>query len=208
VAVLQIWGRANSVNVQKVLWSCEEMGLAYDRRDAGGAYGVVDTPEYRRLNPNGLVPTIVDDGFVLWESNAIVRYLASAHPQAGLWPAEPRARATADAWMDWSNTTLWPRLRPLFIGLVRTPVAQRDAAALDEARAAVASTLAVLDAQLGDNAFVAGNAFSAADIVLGCVAWRWLGLAIARPPLHGVQRWFDALGRRDAFRRIVLHPLN
>jgi len=206
--VLRIWGRANSVNVQKVLWCCEEMALPYDRRDAGGAHGIVDTPEYRRLNPNGLVPTIVDDGFVLWESNAIVRYLARKYSSGVLAPADARARATADAWMDWSSTTLWPRLRPLFIGIVRTSAEKRDAAMLDEARTAVAATLGILDAQLSRTAFVAGDALSTADIVLGCVVWRWLGLPIERPRLLNVQRWFETLERRDAFRRVVLHPLS
>lgn len=208
MAALQIWGRANSVNVQKVLWCCEELGTPYERREAGGEHGVVDTPEYRRLNPNGLVPTIVDDGFTLWESNAIVRYLAARRPEAGLWPGDPQARATADAWMDWTSTTLWPRLRPLFIALVRTPAAERDAAAIGDMRAGVASTLGILDAQLARTAFVAGDAFSTADVVLGCVAWRWLGLPIERPPLQGVQRWFASLAGREAYRRIVLHPLS
>ena len=124
--MLKIWGRNNSVNVQKVLWCCEEMGLQYERIDAGGSFGVVNTPQYRELNPNGLVPTIEDDGFVLWESNAIVRYLAAKHSAGKLWPEDLKIRAEADKWMDWQNTTFWPTFRPLFWNLVRTPVDQRD----------------------------------------------------------------------------------
>ena len=205
--MLQILGRSNSVNVQKVLWCCEEMDLPYDRRDAGGAYGVVDTPEYRRLNPNGLVPTIIDDGFVLWESNAIVRYLAARHSAGVLWPDDPRARARADSWMDWSSTVLWQRLRPLFVGLVRTPPARRDAKAMDDARRAVAESVAILDAELARTAFIACDAFSTADIVLGCVIWRWLGLPVDRPVHANVQRWFESLLTRPPYRRIVTLPL-
>ena len=124
--MLKIWGRNNSVNVQKVLWCCEELAVEYERIDAGGAFGIVNTPEYRRLNPNGLVPTIDDDGFVLWESHAIVRYLAAKHG-AGFWPEDRRMRAEADQWMDWSQTTFWPAIRPLFMGLIRTAPEQRDA---------------------------------------------------------------------------------
>src|SRR5829696_9275573 len=124
--MLTLWGRVNSINVQKVHWCLKELGLAYDRIEAGREFGVVDTPEYRRMNPNGLVPTIEDDGFVLWESNVIVRYLAARHGAGRLYPDDLRVRFDAERWMDWQATTLWPALRPVFIGLVRTPVAERD----------------------------------------------------------------------------------
>ncbi len=139
--MLVIWGRINSVNVQKVLLCCEELGIEYRRIDAGGPFGVVDTPEYRRRNPNGLVPTIDDDGFVLWESNAIVRYLAEKH-RGSLWPADPHVRAVADQWMDWTNTTYWPALRTGFLGLVRTPPAERNATAIAESLRKTAEILA------------------------------------------------------------------
>ena len=118
--MLVIWGRDNSVNVQKVLWCCEEIGVEYKRIDAGLNFGVVNTPEYRGLNPNGLVPTIDEDGFILWESNTIVRYLAAKHARGTLWPEDVRARARAEQWMDWSNSMFWPAIRPLFMGLIRT----------------------------------------------------------------------------------------
>ncbi|MEO5700187.1 MAG: glutathione S-transferase family protein [Casimicrobiaceae bacterium] len=205
--MLLIWGRANSVNVQKVLWCCEEAGVAYERKDAGGSFGVVDSREYRQRNPNGLVPTIEDDGFVLWESNAIVRYLAARHAQGTLYPVSIHERARADQWMDWHVSTFWPTLRPLFLGLVRTPPEQRDAAVLEAARLATAKVLAVLDAQLERSRFAAGTAFTMADIALGCGVWRWMALPVERPQLAHVQRWIADLGTRDAYRKLVMHPL-
>ncbi len=207
MATLKIWGRNNSVNVQKVLWCCEETALPYQRIDAGGAFGVVQSEAYRQLNPNGLVPTIVDDGLVLWESNAIVRYLSALHSRGKLWAEDARARASADCWMDWSNTVAWPLLRPLFLGMVRTPPAKRDGASLEESRIKVAEALAILDAHLGQQAFVAGDAFSMGDIPIGSVIWRWLALPIERPAMPNLQRWFDSLARRPAYAKLVMLPL-
>ena len=206
--MLVIWGRNNSVNVQKALWCCEELGLAYKRVDAGGTFGVVNTPEYRRLNPNGLVPTIDDDGFVLWESNAIVRYLAGKHGQGGVFPAEPRTRALADQWMDWQVSLFWPTIRPVFMGLVRTPEPQRDMQAIESARAKTAETLGILDAHLASRRFLAGDAFTIADIPMGCSIWRWMMLPIERPRQPNVERWFDALKQRPTYEKIVMLPLS
>lgn len=205
--MLSIWGRCNSVNVQKVLWCCEEMHLAYDRIDAGGSFGVVNTPQYRALNPNGLVPTIEDDGFVLWESNAIVRYLAAKHAVGALWPIDLHIRAEADCWMDWENTTLWPALRPLFLGLVRKAPDERDPRALDEAQQRTAEALCVAENRLATRAYLTGDRFTMGDIPLGCAIWRWMMLPIERPPLPNVQRWFDGLTRRSAYEKIVMRPL-
>ncbi len=205
--MLVIWGRGNSVNVQKVLCFCEEAGLAYERIDAGGAFGVVNGAHYRALNPNGLVPTIDDDGFVLWESNAILRYLAAKHAAGGLWPADPRARARADQWMTWHDTTFWPAIRPLFFGLVRLPPEQRDKAAEEASRQQAADALARLDAHLATSEYAAGGAFSVADIALGAGVWRWMALPIERPALRHLQRWFDALAQRPAYRKAVMQPL-
>jgi glutathione S-transferase len=205
--MLVVWGRNNSVNVQKVLWCCEEMAVPCARRDAGGAFGVVNTPEYRRLNPNALVPAIDDDGFILWESNAIVRYLAAKHGAGSLWPGDPRVRAVADQWMDWMNSTFWPAIRPLFMGLVRTAPDQRDPRALEDSRLATATVLGIVDAHLGSRDFLAGNTLTMGDIALGCGIWRWMALPIERPALPAVQRWFDALARRPAYRNAVMRPL-
>jgi glutathione S-transferase len=206
--MLTIWGRNNSVNVQKVLWCCEEMALGYKRIDAGGAFGVVDTPKYRGLNPNGLVPTIEDDGFVLWESNAIVRYLAAKHAAGSLWPGDLKARAESDRWMDWQMTTFWPAIRVLFLGLIRTAPDKRDPRALEESRLKTAEVLGTLDAHLKTYQFVAGDAFTMGDIPLGCGMWRWMALPIERPPLANVQRWFDSLARRPAYKKTVMLPLS
>ncbi len=205
--MLVVWGRNNSVNVQKVLWCCEEMALAYRRTDAGGPFGVVDTPAYRALNPNGLVPTIDDDGFVLWESNAVVRYLAAKYAAGSLWPEDLHARAEADRWMDWEKSTFWPSLRVLFLGLIRTPPDQRDPRALEEARRKTAKMLEIVDANLETREYLAGDAFTMGDIGLGCGIWRWMALPIERPALRNVQRWFDALARRPAYAKVVMMPL-
>jgi glutathione S-transferase len=206
--MLVVWGRNNSVNVQKVLWCCAEMGVEYKRIDAGAAFGVVNTPDYRNLNPNGLVPTIDDDGFVLWESNAIVRYLAAKHAPGNLWPDDLRTRASADRWMDWQQTTFWPTIRPLFMGLIRTAPDKRDPRVLEESRLKTAEVLRILDRHLTSRAYVAGDALTIGDIPLGCAIWRWMGMPIERPELRNVQRWFDSLALRPAYKTIVMLPLS
>lgn len=205
--MLKLWGNADSVNVQKVMWCCEEIGLPYQRIDAGRHFGVVHTPGFRKLNPNGLVPTIDDDGYVLWESNAIVRYLAARHAPGSLWPTDARARADADRWMDWANSTLWPALVPLFRAFMRTPEAQRNAAAIQAARQESIEVLEILDAQLSGGGFVGGAAFTMGDISVGCAVWRWMALPVERPALVHLQRWFDQLATRDAYRKVVMQPL-
>ena len=205
--MLVIWGRNNSVNVQKALWCCEEMSVPYKRFDAGGTFGVVNTPEYRKLNPNSLVPTIDDEGFVLWESNAIVRYLATRHGHDGLAPADPHTRALADQWMDWQVSLFWPTIRALFMGLVRTPEADRDHKAIENSRVKTAEILGILDSHLASRAFLAGDALTMGDIPMGCSIWRWMALPIERPKLPNVERWFGALTHRPAFKKIVMLPL-
>jgi len=206
--MLTIWGRTNSINVQKVLWCCAELGLAYERIDAGGSFGVSNTPEYLAMNPNGLVPTIKDDGFVLWESNVIVRYLAAKHGQGTLYPGDLRERAEAERWMDWQVTTLWLALRPLFCGYVRTPPEQRDAAALAAAQRSSEEALKILDRYLKDRAFVAGARFTMGDIPAGISFYRWTALPIERPEFPQVARWYNALTERPGFRTHVMQPLS
>ena len=206
--MLRIWGRNNSVNVQKVLWCMEEIGLGYERIDAGLAFGVVNTPQYRSLNPNGLVPTIDDDGFVLWESNAIVRYLAAKHAAGTLWPADLKTRAEADRWMDWNNTTFWPAIRPLFQGLVRIAPDKRDPRALEDSRLKTVEVVRIVDAHLQSREYLAGDAFTMGDVVLGCAMWRWMALPVERPAMPNAQRWFDALASRPACQKVVMLPLS
>lgn len=205
--VLRIWGRISSVNVQKVVWAADELGLAYERLDAGGAFGIVATPEYRRMNPNSLVPVVEDEGFVLWESNAIVRYLAAKHASGTLWPDDLCRRADIDRWMDWQATTFTPAMRDAFWQLVRTPPEKRDAAAIEASRAASEKAAAVLEAHLAGREFAAGEAFSPADIVLGCAAHRWLNLPLAREPRPGMQRWYASLKARPGAKQVLSTPV-
>ena len=163
--MLRIWGRLSSVNVQKVVWCADELGLAYERIDAGGKFGVNDTPGYLAMNPNGLVPVIEEDGFVLYESNAIVRYLA-ARAGAALFPADLRQRADVDRWMEWQSTNYTPAMGPAFWQLVRTPEAQRDRAAIEASRAKSEKLTGVLVAHLAKRRYLSGDAFSAADLVV------------------------------------------
>jgi glutathione S-transferase len=205
--VLKIWGRSNSVNVKKALWCAEELGLKYERVDAGMQFGVVNTPEYRRLNPNGLVPTLEDDGLVLWESHAVVRYLAARHDAGRLWPLDPVRRADSDRWMDW-NFTLWNALRPVFWGLIRTPPEKRDAAAIEEGQKKSADLLGILDAALAGRAFVAGDELTIGDIPLGCTVQLWMRLPIGRPRHANLEAWFERLCGREPYRRVVDTPLS
>jgi glutathione S-transferase len=205
--VLRIWGRISSVNVQKVVLTADELGLDYERKDAGGAFGIVATPEYRRMNPNSLVPVIEDDGFVLWESNAIVRYLAAKHSPGALWPDDLKRRADIDRWMDWQATTFTPAMRDAFWQLVRVDPDKRDAAVIEVSRAASEKAAALLDAHLEGRDFVAGDAFSPADIVLGCAAHRWLNLPLAREPRPQMARWYAALKARPGSARVLSTPV-
>jgi len=205
--MLKIWGRKNSVNVQKALWCCEELSVKYERIDAGGQFGVVNTPQYRALNPNGLVPTLEDGPFVLWESNAIVRYLTAKYSAGKMWSEDLKIRAEADKWMDWQCTTFWPTFRPLFWNLVRTPVDQRDERAIEESRLRSGEVLGYLDAHLKHHTYVAGDDLTMGDIPMGCAIWRWFGLQIERPELPYLQRWFDSLRQRPAYQNIVMLPV-
>jgi glutathione S-transferase len=206
--VLRIWGRSNSINVQKVLWCCGELGVPYERIDVGGPFGGNREPQYLRLNPNGLVPTISDGGFVLWESNAIVRYLAARHGMGTLCPEDLAERADADRWMDWQMGTLWANLRPAFIGLIRTPPEKRDQAQIAASVGKSSETWAMLDAHLAARDFVTGPAFTMADIPLGVTAYRWFSLDIARPPMPALEAWYESLCARASYRANVMLPLS
>lgn len=205
--MLRIWGRNNSVNVKKALWAAEELRLQYERVDAGMQYGVVSSPEYRALNPNGLVPTLEEGGFVLWESHAIVRYLAAKHGAGTLWPTDERARADSERWMEWSYA-FQAALRPVFWGLVRTPPEKRDSNAIEEARQKCAALLAVPDAALSARQYLGGAILTVGDIPLGCHVQLWMRLPIERPGHPHLQAWFDRLCARPAFRKIVDIPLS
>jgi glutathione S-transferase len=206
--VLRIWGRSNSINVQKVLWCCRELDLPYRRVDVGGPFGGNKEPEYLRLNPNGLVPTISDGGFVLWESNTIVRYLAAKHGMGTLCPKDLAERADADRWMDWQMGTLWTNFRPAFVGLIRTPPEKRDPDYIATAISETTENLAMLNAHLAARDYVTGPAFTIADIPLGVTAYRWFSLEIKRPPMANLEAWYERLCARSPYKATVMLPLS
>jgi len=202
--MLTILGRKNSSNVQKVLWACDELQLDFQREDVGGPFGRNHAPDYLALNPNGLIPTLLDDGFVLWESHAIVRYLAAQHAPNLLHPDAPQQVALADQWMDWCQTTVLPVIRPVFWGLVRTPAEQRDLQAIANARDELAGLLGILDKHLSGSAYVAGDSFTMGDIPLGVMVYRWYTMDIERETFPHLARWYECLVDRSAFREYVM----
>ncbi|WP_322060746.1 glutathione S-transferase [Paraburkholderia sp. J63] len=207
--MIKIWGRPNSVNVQKVLWCCDELVLPFERIDAGGPFGHLDDPAYLAMNPNGKIPTLVDGNFVLWESNAILRYLAMEYgPSSLLYPADPKVRASIERWLDWSIGTLAPAERPLFLALVRTPPEKRDPAKIAADVQSVAALWTLLDHHLQGRFFLENERFSLADIVLGAFARRWFGLeGVERPALPNLERWYQRLAQRQGFRKYIDLPL-
>ncbi len=204
--MLKIWGRTNSVNVQKVLWCCGELEIPYERVDAGGQFGRTGEPDYLAMNPTGLIPTIEDDGFALWESNTIVRYLCARHGANTLWPEDPVTRALAEKWMDYQLGTLWVAFRAAFLGLVRTPPEQRDMEQIGASLEGTARALALLDRHLADNEYVAGSGFTMGDVALGSTAYRWLNMEIERPEMPNLVAWHDRLSGRPAYQRSVMVP--
>lgn len=205
--MLTIWGRTNSVNVKKVLWCAEELGLTYERKEAGGLFGLVDEPSFLALNPNGLVPLIEDDGLVLWESNTIVRYFAAKYGTPAFWPSDPATRASGEKWMDWATSTLAGPFRNVFWPMVRAAPEERDMARIEENVSTCSRLLGIVDKALADQPYLSGEAFGAADIPLGCFAYGWYGMAIERPDLPHLKAWYDRLTERPAYRQAVMIPL-
>ncbi len=203
--MLRIWGRVNSVNVKKAMWCVEELGLPCERTDAGMQFGIVNTPEYRNMNPNGLVPTMDENGFILWESHSIVRYLSAKFGKGVLWPMDERTRAVANQWMDWAFS-FQGSVRDSFWHLIRTPPEKRDAQAIENSRVKSGEMARVLDAALAERMYVAG-AFSMGDIPIGCEVQRWMRLPMERPKLPHLEAWFERLCVRTAFRKNVDIPL-
>ncbi|MBY0380388.1 MAG: glutathione S-transferase family protein [Xanthobacteraceae bacterium] len=206
--LMKVWGRRNSINVQKVLWCCRELGLSPQHIFVGGEFGGTQEPDYVAMNPNRLVPTLEDDGFVLWESNVIVRYLAQKFKVGGLCPQDIRSRFDCERWMDWQATTLWPALRPVFIGIIRTPKEEFNSRTQKEDEAKCAAVLSLLDERLSNRPFVGGDDFSMADIPVGASVYRWYALDITHPHLPSLRRWYDALTERPAFQSEVMLPLS
>ena len=199
--MIKIWGRNTSSNVQKAMWAVGELGLEHQRIDVGGAFGQTKEPKYLAMNPNSLVPTLEEeDGFTLWESNSITRYLAGKHDKSGvLEPKDAKQRGLAHQWMDWQLSVVGPAITPAFWGLIRTPVEKRDLAAIKASQEKTTAAMEILDKQLAKTAYVAGPAFSYGDIPVGVMCYRYRQLVPGRPATPNLDRWYDAIAKRKAF---------
>lgn len=204
---LRLWGHPKSINVQKVLWALDELDLEFEGVDAGGKFGRTKDADYLTLNPNGLIPTLEDDNAVIWESNAILRYLANRYGAAPFLPADLGQRGRADAWTDWFNSTLWPSLRPLQVQLIRTPEEQRDPKLIQQSIEELSRAFAILDRELTRKPFLAGDDFSFGDIPVAAGAQRWLNLPVERPKAKAVEAWYERIKTRPGFRRWIDLPL-
>jgi len=202
--MLTIWGRINSHNVKKVVWLADELGLPYQRHDIGGQFGFDDA--YRAKNPNALIPTIDDGEVTLWESNAILRYLAARHGGERFWPANPALRAVGDKWMDWQFSYADAQ-RHAFINLVRKAPAERDQAAIEKSAQKTGKLMAIMDATLAELPWLSGQEFGIGDIPMAVYAHTWFSVEMARPDVSHVRDWYDRLLQRQAFAAIAAVPL-
>ena len=206
--MLKVWGRKNSSNVRKVLWCAEELALPYEREEAGGAFGVVDSPQYRALNPNGRVPMIEDGDFVLWESNAIVRYLAARYGSDTSWyQRDVCVRAQADKWMDWTTSTFAGPFRDLFWGMLRTPAEQQDWVLINGASKTCAELLSIVDQALSEKPYLSGDEIGMGDIPLGSFIYAWFEMPIERPSMPNLEAWYERLKLRPCYRGAVMTAL-
>ncbi len=196
---MKMWGRNTSSNVQKAMWAVGELKLPCERIDVGGAFGQTKDPFYLAMNPNSLVPTLEeDDGFTLWESNSVVRYLSARHGGM-LEPKDAKTRAKANQWMDWQLSVIGPAITPVFWGLIRTTPEKRDQAAIDAGKVKTTAAAQIMDEQLGKTAFMAGDAFSYGDIPVGVMIRRYMELVPERPKMANLERWFGDIAARPAF---------
>ena len=201
--MLKIWGRATSSNVQKVLWCCTELGLEFERVDVGGPFGGNRDPEYLAMNPNGLVPTVKDGDLVMWESNTICRYLAATRNGEHLYPRDPAARTHVERWMDWQLAVIAPPMGQLLFGLVRSTPETRDPSAIEAARRRAAAAWTILDDEVKDQPYLAGDQLSLAEIVLGTLIYRWFAFPIERPELPNLRAWHDRMHQRPGFKKYI-----
>jgi glutathione S-transferase len=205
--MLKIYGRKSSFNLQKVMWLAGELGVPHQHIPLGGSFGGLDDPAFLAMNPHGRVPTIDDDGTVVWESHAILRYLAAQHGGAMWWDPDPARRARVDQWLDWAQCTLQPDfLTGVFWGFYRTPEAQRDTAAVEAKIARTAAHMIHVERLLKGRPYLLGEAPSLADIAIGTHLYRYFNIDIARPPLPNVARWYEVLQQRPAYRAHVMVP--
>ena len=202
--MLEIWGRPYSSNVIPVIWTANELKLDYTLQLAGGSFGKLDTDAYAAINPNRMIPAIRDDGFALWESHAIVRYLSDRYGKGSLCPDDPQTRAIADQWMDWSSSRAFPPVIQLFFATVRTAPEKRDPAKIAALRDQASDVLRLLDAHLANRPYVAGDSFTMGDIPLGCVAYRYFNVDVDRPALPNLEAWYARLSDRPAYQAHVM----
>ena len=205
--MLTVWGRENSTNVKKVLWLLEELGEQYQLINAGGQYGKNTEASFLALNPNGLVPCLQDGDFVLWESNAILRYLAERAAQPQFWGSDARQRASADKWLDWASGTLAIPFRQVYVSLIRTPEDQRDPQVIAAGMAAFEKAWAMLDEVLAKQTWLSGEQFGLGDIPVGCLAYAWFSLDIERQKHPHVERWYQQLTQRPGYQQHVMIAL-
>ncbi len=197
--MLRIWGREDSLSVQKVMWCVRELGIPFEQINAGRHHGIISEPWYLQMNPNGTIPTIDDDGFVLWESNAILKYLCAKHSSGNLSPTDPLEYADADRWISWQGTTLWPPMREILLGLVRTEPGKRDHKRLATLVSAVTKHWQVLDGRLQGRRYIMGDRFTMADIAFGPHVYRWFTYPIDRPDLPHLANWYQRLLARPHY---------
>ena len=200
---ITLYGRKTSSNVQKVVWTLEELRVPYSQIELGHNFGGLDTPEYRAMNPNGLVPTLTHGDLTLWESHAIIRYLAASYGAGNLWPEAPRARALADQWTDWTASHFGPAWTRLFWRFVRTKPAQHDKKQIADALAETNACFKILDAALAKTPYLAGESLTYGDIAAGVSLYRWTTMDVARDPHPNVAAWHERLKARAAFMKGV-----
>ena len=204
--MITVWGRRNSLNVQKVMWTLGELGLTYTRHDIGGSFGGNDSEAYGKQNPNRKVPVIDDGGLILWESNAIVRYLAATYGDGALQPQSVHAMARANQWMDWQPNELYAALGPLFMAICRVPKADQDAALIAKHAVGTGNALTKLEPYLADSKYIVSDSLTIGDIPLGCCLWRYYSLPIERPELPNLLAYYERLTERAAFQQHVMFP--
>jgi len=204
--MLEIWGRPYSSNVIPVIWTANELDVPYTLQLAGGNFGKLDTDEYAEINPNRMIPAIRDGDFALWESLTIVRYLCDQYGRGSVSPSDPKMRAIADQWMEWSASRAFPPVIQLFFATVRTQPEKRDRRKIEALRNTSHDMLSLLDDHLKDKAYVCGDAFTMGDIPLGCVAYRYFTVEVERPSLPNVEAWYARLAKRPAYQKHVMRP--
>lgn len=203
--MITIWGRASSSNVQTAMWAIAELGLEHERIDWGGAFGGNDDPEYRAMNPNGLIPVMKDGDLILWESPVIVRYLGAKYGDEQFWPTDPGKRARLDMWAEWVKTSVAPQIiYKVFWQLVRVKAAERDMDVVRSGEAGLAELMPRLDARLAEGDYLGGDDICFADIVAGHVLYRYMTLDFEKAATPNLDAYYARLAARPAYAEHVM----